>query len=271
MPIHPTAVAHPSLDLPSDAEVGPYALLDEGVVLGKGVRIGPFCHVYTGTVLENHVRLEEGVVLGNRPQDLKYRGEVSGVRIGAGAWLREYATVNRATTAGGNTSVGAGCLIMAYAHVAHDCEIGERAVIANGVHMAGHVSVGPGAVISGMTGIHQFVSVGAGAFVGGNLRVDKDVLPFSKALGEPLRYAGLNALGLERMGLGPEAAAWLRDFYRRFSAEGKAAALESFAGEASGPREAPEGDGDLGRLRAILAGFLRRQQRGLLTRPAAQA
>jgi UDP-N-acetylglucosamine acyltransferase len=273
MLIHPTAVVHPSLDLPPDSEVGPYALLDEGVSLGTGVRIGPFCHLYPGTILENHVRLEDGVVLGNQPQDLKYRGEVSGVRIGAGAWLREYVTVNRATTTGGFTSVGAECLIMAYAHVAHDCGIGERAVIANGVHMAGHVRVGPGAVISGMTGIHQFVSVGAGAFVGGNLRVDKDVLPFSKALGEPLRYAGLNALGLERMGLGPGPAAWLREFYRRFSAEGKAAALAVFAAEDSAPAGFPshaqDADGGMARLRALLADFLRQQKRGLLTRPLA--
>ena len=122
-----------------------------------------------------------------------------------------------------------------------------------------------------MTGIHQFVSIGAGAFVGGNLRVDKDVLPFSKALGEPLRYAGLNALGLERMGLGPEAAAWLRDFYRRFSAEGKASALAAFTAEesapASQPRDAHEADGGTARLRGFLADFLRQQKRGLLTRP----
>jgi UDP-N-acetylglucosamine acyltransferase len=281
MLIHPTAVVHPSLDLPPDAEVGPYALLDEGISLGSGVRIGPFCHIYPGTILESHVRLEDGVVLGNRPQDRKYRGEVSGVRIGAGACLREYVTVNRATAVGGFTSVGPECLIMAYAHVAHDCEIGARAVVANGVHMAGHVRVGQAAVVSGMTGIHQFVSIGAGAFVGGNLRVDKDVLPFSKALGEPLRYAGMNALGMERMGLGPAAAAWLRDFYRRFSADGKAAALAAFAAEASGKETgsmeaSPEtgiapgmedAETGMARLRSLLAEFLGQQKRGLLTRP----
>ncbi len=271
MLIHPTAVVHPSLRLPPDSEVGPYALLDQGISLGTGVRIGPFCHLYPGTILEDRVRLEDGVVLGNQPQDLKYRGEVSGVRIGAGAWLREYVTVNRATAAGGFTTVGADCLIMAYAHVAHDCEIGGRAVIANGVHMAGHVRVGPGAVISGMTGIHQFASIGAGAFVGGNLRVDKDVLPFSKALGEPLRYAGLNAMGLERMGLGSGPSAWLREFYRRFSAEGKAAALASFQAEETAPAglrpTAPDADGGMARLRILLADFLSQQKRGLLTRP----
>jgi len=271
MVIHPTAVVHPSLDLPPDLQVGPYALVDEGVSLGQGVRIGPFCHIYPGTIIEAGARLEDGVVLGNLPQDLKFRGEPSGVRIGAGAWLREYATVNRATSARGLTSVGSECLIMAYAHVAHDCEIGERAVIANGVHMAGHVSIGPWAVVSGMTGIHQFVAIGAGAFVGGNLRVDKDVLPFSKALGEPLRYAGLNAMGLARAGLDAEASAWLRDFYRRFSAEGKASALAAFASGASATGQDP-GDAaghDSARLRAFLSDFLGKQKRGLLTRPHA--
>ena len=269
MVIHPTAVVHPSLDHPSDLEVGPYSLIDAGVVLGPGVRIGPFCHIYPGSILGAGVRLEDGVVLGNSPQDLKYRGEPSGVSVGAGTWLREYVTVNRATAAGGMTAIGADCLIMAYAHVAHDCEIGERAVIANGVHMAGHVRVGAGAVISGMTGIHQFVSVGAGAFVGGNLRVDKDVLPFSKAMGDPIRYGGLNLIGLERAGMGPDAAAWLRDFYRRFSEAGKGAALAAFAGQARAP-EAGEGDAQgVARLRGLLADFLGKQKRGLLTRPSA--
>lgn len=267
MDIHPTAVLHPSLELPDDLEVGPYAVVDEGVALAPGVRIGPFCHVYPGTVVEAGARLEDGVILGNLPQDLKYRGEATGVRVGAGARLREYATVNRGTAAAGVTVIGNDSLIMAYAHVAHDCEIGERAVIANGVHMGGHVRVGRGAVVSGMTGIHQFVSIGAGAFIGGNLRVDKDVLPFSKALGDPLRYGGLNALGIARAGLGPEASEWLRDFYRRFSAEGKAAALAAFSGGEAGESVAGMPGDPAAALRAILADFLGKQKRGLLTRP----
>jgi UDP-N-acetylglucosamine acyltransferase len=258
MRIHPAAVLHPSLELPDDIEVGPYAIIEAGVSLAPGTRIGPFCHLYPGAILEAGVRLEDGVILGNLPQDLKYRGEATTVRVGAGARLREYVTVNRGTAASGSTVLGPGCLIMAYAHVAHDCEIGTKAVVANGVHMGGHVSIGAGAVISGMTGIHQFVSIGAGAFVGGNLRVDKDVLPFSKALGDPLRYAGLNAVGLAREGFDADASAWLRDFYRRFSESGKAAALDSFAHAADARAPA---------LRAILSDFLGKQKRALLTRP----
>jgi UDP-N-acetylglucosamine acyltransferase len=271
MDIHSTAVVHPSLELPPDLAVGPYSLIDPGVTLAPGVRIGPFCHIYPGSILEAGVRLEDGVILGNSPQDLKYRGEPTGVRIGAGAWLREYATVNRAATPERPTLIGAECLIMAYSHIAHDCEIGDRAVIANGVQMAGHVRVGAGAVISGMTGIHQFVSVGAGAFVGGNLRVDKDVLPFSKAMGEPLRYAGLNLLGLTRAGLGADAAAWLGELYRRFPGEGREAALAALAAlEAAdeADREAATHT-DLQRLRVLLSDFLGKQKRGLLMRPLA--
>jgi UDP-N-acetylglucosamine acyltransferase len=267
MDIHSTAVVHPTLDLPPDLEVGPYALVDAGVSLAPGVRIGPFCHVYPGSVLEAGVRLEDGVVLGNTPQDLKYRGEITGVRVGRGAWIREYATINRAATPDSPTTLGADCLIMAYSHIAHDCEIGERAVIANAVQMAGHVRVGAGAVVSGMTGIHQFVSIGAGAFVGGNLRVDKDVLPFSKALGEPLRYAGLNLLGLARARLDAEAVAWLGEAYRRFAGEGREAALAALA---SGPEAAARAQGaDTRRLLALLSDFLGKRKRGLLTRPQA--
>ncbi len=269
MDIHSTAVVHPSLELPPDLTVGPYSLVDQGVTLAPGIRIGPFCHVYPGSILDAGVRLEDGVILGNAPQDLKYRGQPTGVRIGAGAWVREYVTINRAATPERPTLVGADCLIMAYSHIAHDCEIGDRAVIANGVQMAGHVRIGPGAVISGMTGIHQFVSIGAGAFVGGNLRVEKDVLPFSKALGEPLRYAGLNLRGLDRAGLGADAAAWLGDLYRRFAAEGRDAALGALADMTAGTSgAAPASPGfDPDRLRALLSDFLGNRKRGLLMRP----
>ncbi|HKP96744.1 MAG TPA: acyl-ACP--UDP-N-acetylglucosamine O-acyltransferase [Fibrobacteria bacterium] len=255
MRIHPTAVLHPSLELPPDLEAGPYAVLDEDVELAPGVRIGPFCHVYPGTRLETGVRLEDGVIVGNAPQDMKYRGERTGVRIGAGTHLREYVTVNRGTAASGWTVLGRHCLIMAYAHVAHDCHIEDQAVIANNVHMGGHVRIGKAAVVSGMTGIHQYVVIGAGAFIGGGLRVDKDVLPFSKALGDPLRYAGLNEMGLARSGLPAGAGPELKAFYRGLFRDGRQAALAG-----------PEGPGN-GALGLILKGFFEVQKRGLLMRP----
>jgi UDP-N-acetylglucosamine acyltransferase len=263
MRIHPTAVVHPSLELPPDLDVGPYAILDEGVALSPGVRIGPFCHVYPGTRLEAGVRLEDGVIVGNAPQDMKYGGESTGVRIGAGSRLREYVTVNRGTAASGETVIGSECLIMAYAHVAHDCRIEDRVIVANGVQMGGHVRIGRAAVVSGMTGIHQFVVIGAGAFIGGGLRVDKDVLPFSKALGEPLRYAGLNEIGLAKFGFPAGTGAALKASYRDLFRQGRQAAdIEAILVEA-----AAMGAGEIG---TVLREFFGVQRRGLLMRPVAE-
>jgi UDP-N-acetylglucosamine acyltransferase len=250
MRIHPTAVLHPSLEPPSDLEVGPYAVLDEGVSLSPGVRIGPFCHVYPGTRLDADVRLDDGVIVGNAPQDMKYKGESTG-------------TVNRGTAASGETVIGSECLIMAYAHVAHDCRIADRVIVANGVQMGGHVRIGRAAVISGMTGIHQFVVIGDGAFIGGGLRVDKDVLPFSKALGEPLRYAGLNEIGLAKFGFPAGTGAALKAFYRSLFRQGRQAAL---IGAPTKEAEAM-GSGEIGTL---LREFFASQRRGLLMRPVAE-
>jgi UDP-N-acetylglucosamine acyltransferase len=261
MAIHPSAVLHASLSLPADVEIGPYAVIDEGVDLAPGVRVGPFCHLYPGVSLGEGARLEDGVILGNSPQDMKYRGEKTGVRIGAGAHLREYVTVNRGTAASGLTEVGSRCLIMAYTHVAHDCVIGDQAIIANGVQMGGHVHIGKAAVLSGMTGIHQYVVIGAGAFIGGGLRVDKDVLPFSKALGDPLRYAGLNEIGLAKFPWPAGTGAALKAFYRALSTEGKDAALGRLGQTA--PAVLDPG------LQSLLEAFFREQRRGLLMRPLA--
>lgn len=264
MAVHPTALVHPSLSLPPDAEVGPYALLDEDVELGEGVSIGPFCHLLPGTRLEAGVSLSDGVVVGGRPQDLKYRGEKTGARIGRGTQLREYVTVNRGTSASGLTSVGANCLLMAYTHVGHDCEVGDNVVLANAVHLGGHVTVGDGAVISGITGVNQFVSIGAGTFIGGGLRAIKDMLPFTKGLGDPMRYGGLNPKGLQRMGFPPSSEGWLKAAYRVLAGEGKAACLAWLASEGGKSRGA--GDADLERLAALVAAYLSRQTRSLLTR-----
>ncbi len=264
MAIHPTAIIDPSLEIPPDLEVGPYAVIDKGVSLASGVSIGPFCHVYAGTRLESKVRLDDGVVVGNTPQDLKYRGEPSEAWVGAGTVLREYVTVNRGTAASGLTRIGTDCLIMAYSHVAHDCKIGDGVIIANGVQMGGHVRIGDKAVISGMTGIHQFTSIGAGAFIGGGLRVDKDVLPYTKALGEPLRYGGLNEMGLARAGWPIGAGAWLRSLYRGRDRERTLAGASDLAGW-----EKRIADGELeglGGLARELRDFLATRRRGLLLR-----
>jgi UDP-N-acetylglucosamine acyltransferase len=249
--IHPTALVHPGARIASSASVGAYGLVEDGAEIGADCVLGPFSRVLSGATLEEGVILDGGAVIGGSPQDQKYAGGPTRARIGAGARIGEYATVNRAAVEGGETRVGAHVLVMAYAHVAHDCVVGERAVIANAVQLGGHAWVGEGAVVSGMTGVHQFTCIGAGAFVGGGLRVDRDVPPFSKALGDPLRWGGLNLTGLRRGASAADAPAFLDAFYRK-----------AYSDEAGALRwmEAQEGhDG----LRAALREFFAHRRRAL--------
>jgi len=225
MSIHPSASVHPAAELGDGIIIGPYAVVEAEVRLADRCRVGPFCVLKNGVQLGEGVELDVGVVLGGEPQDLKYRGEASQVIIGAGCKLREYVTVNRGTSAHGKTLVGENGLIMAYAHIAHDCRVGKGVVIANGVQMGGHVRIGDSAVVSGMTGIHQFVAIGAGAFIGGNLRVDKDIPPGIKALGNPLRWGGLNVMGWERLGYPRECLGSIETFYRILRKQGVESAL----------------------------------------------
>jgi UDP-N-acetylglucosamine acyltransferase len=217
--IHPTALVHPDANLGEGASVGPYACIESGVSIGEDCEIGAFCTLRTGTKLGNRVRLDMGCVLGGEPQDMKFRGEATSVHIGDDSRLREYVTVNRGTAARGVTMVGKQCLLMAYCHVAHDCLIEDGVIVANGVQMGGHVTLGTGCVVSGMTGIHQFVTIGAGAFVGGGLRVDKDIPPGIKALGDPLRWGGINGIGWQRLGFGIAETQAIEQFYRQFKSE----------------------------------------------------
>ena len=258
--IHPTAIVDPAAELAADVVVGPYCMIDAGVRLSAGTRLGPFCHLYSGTELGEGVVLDDGVVVGNAPQDLKYSGESTRVVIGTGTRLREYVTVNRASASGGFTRVGSNCLIMAYTHVAHDCEIGDYAIVANAVQMGGHVRIGENAIVSGMTGIHQFVSIGAGAFIGGGLRVDQDVPPFCRALGDPLRWGGLNLVGLRRKDSETEAMRFLESFYRRVYREGEAVAMEWMKEQTDFPE-----------IKSALEKFFSQHQRTLLRRGLGEA
>lgn len=259
MHIHQTAIVHPSLTLPQDIEIGPYAIIEEDVKLAPGVRIGPFCHLYPGVRLESKVSLSDGVILGNAPQDLKYQGEKTEVYVGEGTRLREYVTVNRGTAALGRTAIGKHSLIMAYTHIAHDCLLGDQVVVANAVQMGGHVQIGNAAVISGMTGIHQFVTIGAGAFIGGGLRVDKDILPYSKALGEPIRFAGLNEMGLAKMQAPEGSASVLKTFYKDFFKSSHAEALSQIENRLKSSSEKNP-------IWSDLEVFFRIQKRGILLR-----
>ncbi len=227
MSIHPLALVDPSVQLSGDVHIGPFTVVDKGVSLGENVMISSHCHLKSGTVLNEGVELNTGVVIGSDPQDLKYQGEETQVIIGSGSVIREYVTINKGTAASGLTQIGENCLVMAYTHIAHDCVIGDDVIIANGVQMGGHVKIGSHSVVSGMTGIHQFTTIGCGSFVGGGLRVAKDILPFSKALGEPLSWAGVNAQGLQKRGFSEESVSLLKQGFRMLKSEGQEAFLST--------------------------------------------
>ena len=212
--IHRTAQIDPTADLGGDVSVGPYC------VVGPRVTIGDLCALAAHAVIERNTRVAEGVkigygtIIGNDPQDLKYKGEETWVEIGSGTIIREYCTINRGSTATGKTTVGSRCFLMTYVHIAHDCVIGNDVIIANSVQMAGHVTVDDRAIISGIVPIHQFVRIGTYAFVGGGSRVNQDVPPYTKAAGNPVHLYGLNSVGLQRAGFAPELKLALKRAYR---------------------------------------------------------
>ena len=214
--IHPTAIVAPEAELGADVEIGPYAIIGPQVTIGAGCRIAARATLEQNVRLGAQCRVGSGTILGGAPQDLKYAGEETWVEVGDGTVIREYCTINRGTTQSRVTRIGKNCLVMTYVHMAHDCHIGDRVILTNGVQLAGHVTIDQCAIISGLTPVHQFVKIGAYAFVGGMSRVTKDVPPYCKAVGNPMKLYGLNAVGLQRHGFTPETVAELKKAYRLF-------------------------------------------------------
>jgi len=198
MKIHPTAIVSKNAQLPSDIEVGPYSIIGDNVKIGEGTKIDAFCVIEGNTTIGKRCKIFTGAVLGSIPQDLKYKGEKSFLEIGDDNIIREYCTFNPGTGEGGKTVVGNGNLFMAYSHVAHDCVIGNKCIIANVGTLAGHVTIEDQAVIGGLVAIHQFVRVGRLSIIGGCSKVVQDVPPFSTCDGHPARVYGLNLVGLKR-------------------------------------------------------------------------
>jgi len=214
--IHPTAIVSELATLGHNVHVGP------GVIIGEGCDVGDDCVLEPRAVLEKNVRLAPNVrvgigsVLGGDPQDLKFKGEETWVEIGEGTRIREYTTINRGTSASGKTSVGKGCFLMSYVHLAHDCHLGDGVIISNGTQLAGHVTIEDRAILSGLVAVHQFVKIGKHSFVGGCSRVAKDVPPFLKAVGNPVKLYGLNSVGLQRSGFDETVIRELKRAYRLF-------------------------------------------------------
>ena len=199
--IHPTAVIHPSAELHPTVQVGAYAVIGGSVKVGAGTVIGPHVVLDGLTEIGNNNQFFAGAAVGLEPQDLKYNGSQTQVKIGDNNLIREYVTINRATYEGEATVIGNGNLLMAYVHVGHNCVIEDRVVIANSTALAGHVRIESRATISGVLGIHQFVQIGRQAMVGGMSRIHRDVPPYMLVEGNPARVRSLNLVGLRRSGL----------------------------------------------------------------------
>ena len=208
--VHATALVDAGVELAPEVVVGPFSILGPGVTVGAGTTIGPHVLIERDTTVGRNCRISYGAVLGTDPQDLKYKGEETVLEVGDRTVIREYATLNRGTAASGSTVVGSDCLLMAYTHVAHDCEIGNHVVLSNAVNMAGHVIIEDWAVVGGLSPIHQFVRIGAHAFIGGASRVAQDVPPYVRMAGSPPKLYGLNSVGINRRGFSEEVCRALK-------------------------------------------------------------
>ena len=202
--IHPTAMVEDGAQLGEGVTIGPGAIIGPDVRIGDRTRIGPYAQVTGWTHLGTDMIVHQGAVLGSAPQDLKYFGEKTYLEIGDHTVVREYATANLGTAGGGITRIGNHCLIMAYAHVAHDCHVGNRVIIANASQLAGFVTVDDWAIIGGLAALHQFIRIGRHSMLGGGARFVQDVAPFAIVGGTPPRPSGVNVIGLERRGYSVE-------------------------------------------------------------------
>ncbi len=218
--IHSTAIISPTAQLGENIEIGPFAIVGDDCVIGDGSILSPHAVLERNVILGKNVKVGIGSVLGGDPQDLKFRGERTTVEVGDNTVIREYATINRGTSHSMKTSVGQGCFIMSYVHLAHDCQIGNGVILSNSVQLAGHVTIEDRAILSGLVAVHQFTKIGRHAFVGGCSRVSKDVPPFIKAVGNPMKLYGLNSVGLQRSGFSEEAVRELKRAYRLFFRSG---------------------------------------------------
>ena len=212
--IHSTAIISPEAEIADDVEIGPYAIVGDNCTVGPGCVISPRATLERNVTLGANVKVGIGTVLGGLPQDLKFAGEETTVEIGEGTVIREYTTINRGTAQSFKTTVGKNCLLMSYVHLAHDCHIGNNVILSNVVQLAGHVTVEDRAIVSGLTAAHQFVRIGRQSFIGGCSRVSKDIPPFLKAVGNPVKLYGLNTVGLQRGGMDDNTIRELKRAYR---------------------------------------------------------
>ncbi len=215
--IHPTAIVDPKAEVDTDVEIGPYSVIRDHVSVGSGTVIGSHVMVDRYVSIGPECHLFQYASVGTPPQAVKFKGEKTFVKIGRGTVVREFTTINRGTDFGtGVTEIGEENLLMAYSHVAHDCQTGRKVILANNATLAGHITIGDHVTVGGLVAIHQFVRIGEYAYVGGKSGVPKDIPPYVIATGDRARLYGLNRVGLKRHGFPETTVNELKKVYRIF-------------------------------------------------------
>ena len=256
MSIHSTAIVHPNARLGAGVEIGAYSIIGEHVEIGDNTRIGPHVVVTGHTRIGCDNRIFQFASIGEEPQDKKYRGEPTRLEIGDRNTIREFCTFNCGTVQDvGVTRLGNDNWIMAYVHLAHDCQVGNNTIFANNASLAGHVRIGDWAILGGFTTVHQFVRVGAHCMIGMSSAVAQDVPPYVMAAGNPVEPHGINSEGLKRRGFTPEAITALRRAYKTLYKSGLGLAEARTAIDES-RQAAPEV--------GLLADFLAEPGRGII-------
>ncbi|MDB5193169.1 MAG: acyl-ACP--UDP-N-acetylglucosamine O-acyltransferase [Segetibacter sp.] len=212
--ISPLAHIHPNAQIGENVTIDAFAVIQGEVTIGDGTHIMSHAVIMEGSIIGKNCTVYPGAIIGAVPQDLKFVGEKTTAEVGDGSTVRECVTINRGTKDKWRTVVGRNCLLMAYAHIAHDCIIGNNVIIANAVQLAGHVEVGDHAILSGLSGAVQFTRIGAFTYIAGNTVVRKDVPPFVKAAREPMSFAGINSVGLQRNNYSAEKITEISNIYR---------------------------------------------------------
>lgn len=218
--IHPLACVHPGAKIDETAIIGPFVYIEDNVEIGAGTEVMANASVMWGSRIGRDCKIFPSAVVGAIPQDLKFKGEETLAIIGDRTVLRECATVHRGTASKGKTVVGNDCLIMAYCHVAHDCNVGDGVIMSNSIQMAGEVVVDPFAVIGGGTLIHQFTHIGSYCMIQGGSGLTKDIPPYTMVGRSPAKYMGLNTVGLRRRGFSAEKILNIQEIYRLVYASG---------------------------------------------------
>mgnify|MGYP006287458355 CR=1 FL=1 len=251
----PLASVHPEAKLAPNVHIEPFVTISKDVEIGEGTWIGPNATIMEGARIGKNCQIFPGAVISAIPQDLKYQGEYTTTEVGDNTIIRECVTINRGTSSKNKTVVGNNCLLMAYAHVAHDCIIGNNVILGNVCTLAGEIVVDDFAILSGLVAVHQFVHIGSHVMISGGALVRKDVPPFVKAAREPLSYVGVNSIGLRRRNFSTEKINEIQEIYREIYMKGNnnSQAIENIETTLQASRERDE-----------IIDFLRTSKRGII-------